>query len=154
MRERHGGEPFSPFWVRWKQNIQTQSQSSSQTYPGSMWANQSTWPAFKAPCRCSTSSPTAVLIATTYCQVGKRSQSGMKLADLAKLEEKWSERGLVVVGVHRYPLLSLFNGCRHKGTRRSFLPVFVCSAKFEHERKDDNVRHAVQRSCCKATHFY
>ena len=45
----------------------------------------------------------------------------MKLADLAKLEEKWSERGLVVVGVHRYPLLSLFNGCRHKGTRRSFL---------------------------------
>jgi len=41
------------------------------------------------------------------------------LPDLAKLEEKWSEHGLAVVGVH--------------------------SAKFEHERKDENVRHAVQR---------
>ena len=67
----------------------------------------------------------------------------MKFTDLAKLEEKWSDRGLAVIGVHRQDssILSLYFWRKNQ----NFYPLFLRSAKFEHERNDDNVRHAVKR---------
>ena len=51
---------------------------------------------------------------------------------------------LVCTGILSFLWLSL-------KSKTCYNSVFVCSAKFEHERKDDNVRHAVQRCLSQLT---